>query len=204
MVLRSTSSSRRLFLAWTLRISSLPRISGMLIFTLLSNLPGRRSAGSRISTRLVAAITIMPSLSSKPSIWTKSWLRVCSLSSFPPPRPAPRCLPTASISSIKIMQGFAFFAVSNKSRTLDAPTPTKSSMKSEPLIVKNGTFASPATALASKVLPVPGGPTKSTPFGIFAPRSIYFCGFFKKSTTSSSSAFSSSAPATSENFVLLG
>ena len=43
----------------------------------------------------------MPSLSSNPSICTRSWLSVCSLSSFPPPSPAPRCLPTASISSIK-------------------------------------------------------------------------------------------------------
>ena len=34
---------------------------------------------------------------------------------------------------------------------------------------KNGTPASPATALASSVLPVPGGPKSSTPFGIFAP-----------------------------------
>lgn len=33
---------------------------------------------------------------------------------------------------------------------------------------KNGTFASPATALASSVLPVPGGPTSSAPRGSFA------------------------------------
>ena len=31
---------------------------------------------------------------------------------------------------------------------------------------KNGTFASPATARASSVLPHPGGPSSSTPFGI--------------------------------------
>jgi hypothetical protein len=34
---------------------------------------------------------------------------------------------------------------------------------------KNGTPASPATARASSVLPVPGGPTSSTPLGILAP-----------------------------------
>jgi hypothetical protein len=34
---------------------------------------------------------------------------------------------------------------------------------------KNGTLASPATAQASRVLPVPGGPTISTPRGT-APR----------------------------------
>ncbi len=34
---------------------------------------------------------------------------------------------------------------------------------------KNGTPASPATARASSVLPVPGGPKSSTPRGILAP-----------------------------------
>ena len=53
------------------------------------------------------------------------------------------------------------------SLTLDAPTPTNISTKSDPEIVKNGTPASPAIALASKVFPVPGGPTKRAPLGIF-------------------------------------
>ena len=35
---------------------------------------------------------------------------------------------------------------------------------------KNGTPASPAMALASSVLPVPGGPTSSTPLGMRPPR----------------------------------
>ena len=48
--------------------------------------------------------------------------------------------------------------------------------KSEPEMEKNGTFASPATALASSVLPVPGEPTSSAPFGSFAPMAAYFCG----------------------------
>ena len=42
---------------------------------------------------------------------------------------------------------------------------------------KNGTLASPATAFASMVLPVPGGPTSSTPFGMEAPISEYLEGF---------------------------
>jgi hypothetical protein len=49
-------------------------------------------------------------------------------------------------------------ACSNRSRTREAPTPTNISTKSEPEIEKNGTPASPATARASSVLPVPGGP----------------------------------------------
>ncbi len=157
------------------------------------------SAGSSMSARLVAAIIMMLSLLSKPSICTSSWLSVCSRSSWPPPIPVPRWRPTASISSIKIMQGILFLASSNKSRTRDAPTPTNISTKSEPDMEKNGTFASPATALANSVLPVPGGPTSSTPLGIRAPSSANFLGLFKNSTISRSSSFSSSAPATSEN-----
>ena len=105
----------------------------------------------------------------EPSISTNIWFSVCSRSSLPPPRPAPRWRPTASISSMKIMQGALFLACSNMSRTRAAPTPTNISTKSEPLMLKNGTLASPAIALASKVLPVPGGPTSSTPRGMRPP-----------------------------------
>ena len=100
------------------------------------------------------------------------------------------------------IQGAFFFASSNKSLTRDAPTPTNISTKSEPLIIKNGTPASPATAFASNVLPVPGWPTNKTPFGICAPISVNFVGFFKNSTISSNSSFSSSTPATSSNVIL--
>ena len=66
-------------------------------------------------------------------------------------------------------------------------------------MVKNGTPASPAIALASKVFPVPGGPTSKHPLGIFPPSLLYFFGSFKNSTTSSTSSFASSTPATSLN-----
>ncbi len=140
---------------------------------------------------------MMPVLPSKPSISVSSWLRVCSRSSLPPPRPAPRCRPTASISSMKTMQGALFLACSNRSRTRLAPTPTNISTNSEPEIEKKGTPASPATALASRVLPVPGGPTSSTPLGILAPTAVKRSGFLRKSTTSVSSSLAPSMPATS-------
>ena len=44
--------------------------------------------------------------------------------------------------------------------------------QSLPEMEKKGTPASPATARASRVLPVPGGPTSSRPFGIDAPASV--------------------------------
>lgn len=82
------------------------------------------------------------------------------------------------------MHGAFFLACSNKSLTLAAPAPTKSSTNSEPEIMKKGTSASPATALERRVFPVPGGPTSSTPLGIRAPISVYLSGLFKKSTIS--------------------
>jgi hypothetical protein len=42
-------------------------------------------------------------------------------------------------------------------------------MNSEAESEKKGTSASPATARASSVFPVPGGPVRRTPFGIAAP-----------------------------------
>ncbi len=61
-----------------------------------------------------------------------------------------------------------------------APTPTNISTNSDPLRLKKGTCASPATARASSVLPVPGGPTSSTPFGIRPPRFVYFFGVLQE------------------------
>ena len=103
---------------------------------------------------------------------------------------------------MKIMHGAFFFPCSNMSLTLLAPTPTNISTKSEPDIVKKGTLASPATALASNVLPVPGGPTNKTPLGIFPPNFWNFLGFFRNSIISSNSSFASSIPATSSNVTL--
>ena len=155
---RSTSSAIGLFLECTLRICSRPARSGAPTPIWRSNLPGRNKAGSKTSGRLVAAIKITLVSESKPSISTSSWFKVCSRSSLPPPIPAPRWRPTASISSTKIIAGEACLACSKRSRTLEAPTPTNISTKSEPEMEKKGTPASPATALATSVLPVPGGP----------------------------------------------
>jgi len=87
-----------------------------------------------MSGRFVAAIRMTFALTSKPSISTSIWLRVCSRSSWPPPMPAPRWRPTASISSMKMIAGAFCLAWSKRSRTRDAPTPTNISTKSEPEI----------------------------------------------------------------------
>src|SRR3984957_20280260 len=87
--------------------------------------------------------------------------------------PAPRLRPAASSSSMKMIAGAALRALRNRSRTRAAPTPTSDSTKSEPDNEKNEASASPATAFASSVLPVPGGPTSSTPLGAAAPTAGY-------------------------------
>ena len=62
---------------------------------------------------------------------------------------------------------------------------------------KKGTPASPETAFASNVFPVPGCPTSKTPLGIRAPKLINFSGSLRNSTISCNSCLASSAPATS-------
>ena len=102
-----------------------------------------------------------------------------------------------------MIAGAAFLASSKRERTRLAPTPTNISTKSEPEMEKNGTPASPATAFARRVLPVPGGPSRRTPAGIRAPSCVKRFGSLRNSTTSTSSCFSSSAPATSEKRTLI-
>jgi hypothetical protein len=100
---------------------------------------------------------------------------------------------------MKMMHGACALPCSNRSRTRLAPTPTNISTKSEPDIEKNGRPASPATALASSVFPVPGGPTRRAPLGRRPPSFVNFCGSLRNSMISCSSTLASSAPATSAN-----
>jgi hypothetical protein len=147
-------------------------------------------------------MTITPVEASNPSISVRIWFSVCSRSSLPPLKPAMpavRDRPIASSSSMKTIAGADSFACAKRSRTREAPMPTIASTNSEADKEKNGTLASPATARASSVLPVPGGPTSSTPRGTRPPSRRYLSGCRRKSTTSTSSASASSTPATSAN-----
>ena len=85
---------------------------------------------------------------------------------------------------MKMMARPILRALLNRSRTRLAPTPTNISMKSEPVTDRNGTSASPATARAMSVFPVPGGPTSRIPLGMRAPIRANFSGSRRKSTTS--------------------
>ena len=196
---KSTVSSNLTSFECTFNVSSLPLKSGVSTITRLSKRPGLKSAGSKTSGLFVAAKIKIPFDESKPSISASNALSVCSRSSFPPPYRESRLLPIESISSMNTIHGAFSSACLNKSLTLEAPTPTNISTKSEPESEKNGTFASPATAFARRVLPVPGGPTNKAPFGSFAPIAVYLPGLCKKSTISTTDSFASSCPATSLN-----
>ena len=79
-----------------------------------------------------------------------------------------RRMPTASISSMKTMHwpphlAASFFALRARKRTITASIPMNVCAKPEPGIVTNGQLNDVAIALESIVLPVPGGPRKSTP-----------------------------------------
>ena len=68
------------FAKWTCKIYFLSSKLGKPIYTERSNLPGLRRAGSRVSLMLVAPMTITLFYESKPSILTRSWFKVLSLS----------------------------------------------------------------------------------------------------------------------------
>mmetsp|Transcript_10592 Transcript_10592/g.32558 ORF Transcript_10592/g.32558 Transcript_10592/m.32558 type:complete len:207 (+) Transcript_10592:2284-2904(+) len=92
-------------------------------------------------------------------------------------------------------------ALPNRSRTRAAPTPTYISTNSDPEAEMKGTPASPATARARSVLPVPGGPSIKAPRGIRAPSAANLSGFLRNSTSSLSSSLDASQPATSANVI---
>ena len=144
-------------------MASRPFTSGLSTTICRSNRPGRSSAGSSTSGRFVAAMMMTPLRESNPSISASSWFSVCSRSSWLPIGLCDRTLPSASSSSMNTMHGALASACWKRSRMRAAPTPTNISTNSEPLRLKNGTCASPATARASSVLPVPGGPTAGRP-----------------------------------------
>ena len=169
MTLKSIDGEHFTLPACNRRISSRPFRSGNSTGIRRSNRPGLVKAGSNVSGLFVAASKTTPFEPSNPSISANNWFNVCSRSSLPlNPWPS-RFLPMVSISSINTIHGAFSLACLNKSRTLAAPRPTNISTNSLPEIEKKGTPASPATALANKVLPVPGGPTNKAPFGILAP-----------------------------------
>mmetsp|Transcript_29321 Transcript_29321/g.62860 ORF Transcript_29321/g.62860 Transcript_29321/m.62860 type:complete len:218 (+) Transcript_29321:1076-1729(+) len=154
------SRSQFIRLEWIFRMWPRPSRSGRPNSTFRSSRPGRMSAGSRVSGRLVAISTLMFPRASNPSssvticsivLWTSLSL---PLSSPPPPR-AP---PMASTSSKNTMQARFDRAIVKSSRTIRAPSPTYFWTSSEPMTRMKQASVRLATARAVSVFPVPGGP----------------------------------------------
>ena len=100
--------------------SYLPSLSGTVISTSRSNLPGRLKAGSILSRLFVAPRTMTLPLSVKPSISARS----CATTLFSTsPYTSSRFGAIASISSMNIMLGELSFASLNISRSLASVSP---------------------------------------------------------------------------------
>mmetsp|Transcript_27219 Transcript_27219/g.60264 ORF Transcript_27219/g.60264 Transcript_27219/m.60264 type:complete len:626 (+) Transcript_27219:604-2481(+) len=169
----------------------------------LPSLPGRSMASSMSSSRLVAAIMYTSRLDSRPSSSVSSWLTTRSLTPLPlPPEPSPdpRLGQRASSSSKKITHGAEERALANTCLTLDSDSPTYILSSSGPLTEMKFAPDWLASALASSVLPQPGGPKNSTPAGTSKPRCRKRSGWAMGSSTlcSSSSRTSASAPTSAQ------
>jgi len=155
---KSTSSDRFILLvsAWKTNLFCLRSGNGNSIF--LSSLPGLSSAGSSVSARLVAMITFTFTVWSNPSIYCSSSIRILWTSRSAPVFASKRLVAIASISSMKTIEGAFSLAMRKTSRTILGPSPKYFYTNSEPTMRMIEALVSLATALASIVLPVPGGP----------------------------------------------
>mmetsp|Transcript_27731 Transcript_27731/g.45618 ORF Transcript_27731/g.45618 Transcript_27731/m.45618 type:complete len:259 (+) Transcript_27731:106-882(+) len=158
MLLRSMPRSKFIFRLWMPRMSCRdPRVGlGNSIFR--SMRPGRSSAGSRMSMRLVHMITLMFWAGSKPSSWFSSSMSVRWISRSALVPSENRDPPIASTSSMKMTQGWWSLAYPNISRTTRALSPMYLSTMAEATTLRKVAWMPLASARASSVLPVPGGP----------------------------------------------
>mmetsp|Transcript_67927 Transcript_67927/g.162622 ORF Transcript_67927/g.162622 Transcript_67927/m.162622 type:complete len:202 (-) Transcript_67927:569-1174(-) len=166
---RFTSSESDIFPVWIAKIRRLVVKSGIGNSILRSIRPGRSRAGSRVSIRFVASSTLTSPRESKPSSWFSSSSIVRWISRSPPEVESYRLVPTASISSMNTIEGACSSARRNISRTSFGPSPRYFWISSDPTMRRKVADVWFATALASSVLPVPGGPYRITPLGGLMP-----------------------------------
>mmetsp|Transcript_12883 Transcript_12883/g.20654 ORF Transcript_12883/g.20654 Transcript_12883/m.20654 type:complete len:245 (-) Transcript_12883:458-1192(-) len=91
----------------------------------------------------------------------------------------------ASTSSKKTMHAFFVLAIWKSSRTMRAPSPTYFCTSSLPITLMKHASVELATALARRVLPVPGGPYSRTPLGGSIPRLTNLSGLSSGNSTTS-------------------
>mmetsp|Transcript_6648 Transcript_6648/g.18018 ORF Transcript_6648/g.18018 Transcript_6648/m.18018 type:complete len:256 (-) Transcript_6648:457-1224(-) len=168
--LRSMPRMRFILREWIRRMSARASSLGLGNSILRSMRPGRKSAESRMSMRLVAMMTLMLDDDSKPSSWLRSSSMVRCTSESPPDSPS--CLddPMESTSSMKMMDGACSRAMTKSSRTIREPSPMYFCTSSDPDTRMKVQSVWCATARARSVLPVPGGPYIRRPLGCWMPR----------------------------------
>ena len=102
---------------------------------------------------------------------------------------------------MKMIAGAFLRAIANRRRMRAAPSPANISTNDAADWEKKLARDSCATALASSVLPVPGGPCSRMPLGTFAPSRLNRRASRRNSTTSCSSCLASSTPAISSHAI---
>mmetsp|Transcript_10788 Transcript_10788/g.45282 ORF Transcript_10788/g.45282 Transcript_10788/m.45282 type:complete len:253 (+) Transcript_10788:543-1301(+) len=147
---------------------------------------------------LVAASTkTRPPSDPTPCICTKISVLIRRLASLSPP--SPRAPHSASISSMKMMEGLWSLAIWNNWLTSFSLSPIHLLTRSEDEMEKNVESASVATALAKKLLPVPGGPYSKKPLQAFRFPVKNWGNLTGKMTASFKASFAASRPATSDH-----
>ena len=175
----STSSSSFMLRVWMRKISRRPFSSGTPMSISRSKRPKRRSAGSMELGRFVAPMTTTWARCLRPSISVNSWETMRRSTS---PFVLSRFGAMESISSMKMIAGEFFSASSKAFRRFDSDSPAIFDMISGPLMRKKNAPVSFATARAMSVLPLPGGPYKSTPRGGFTPSVLKSVGWRRGSS----------------------
>mmetsp|Transcript_45859 Transcript_45859/g.114023 ORF Transcript_45859/g.114023 Transcript_45859/m.114023 type:complete len:246 (+) Transcript_45859:2383-3120(+) len=140
--------------------------------------------------------TCLPLSLPRPSSSVSSWLSTLADASLPSPLDVlPLRRPKASISSKKITAGALALAILNSSRTLASDWPNHLLSSSGPFTDRKLAPLSRATALASSVLPQPGGPWSSTPLLACRLNLLTNSGWFNgRSMASFSSSLTASSP----------
>jgi hypothetical protein len=130
-------------------------------------------AGSIISGLFVAAITNTPLRSSSPSISVSSWLTTLSEEVL---LSEPLLGHKLSSSSKNMTHGAEEVALLNNYLTAFSDSPTYLLSSSGPFMEMKFALDSFDTALATKVLPQPGGPYSKTPAGADSPIDLNLLG----------------------------
>ena len=159
--------------------------------------PGRSRAASSASSRLEAASTITPGSFEKPSSSTSSWLRVWSCSRLKP-RAAARGADGVELVDEDDRGRVLARGVEQLADAAGADARRTSRRTPRPTARRRRRRTPAATAFASSVLPVPGGPYSRMPLrDARAEPGEARRARVRNSTTSASSSFASSTPATS-------